>query len=203
MHLAPDFLPLLAGHSLEELEASENTVVGIRADYTMGYVNPAWFRFAQENAAPDLEHWENRSITQSFADPVVDAYLDLFRRVQDSGKPADHDYECSTAETYRGFRLRVLPLPARALLLLHHLRVERPHDRAVAAPEDLRYRDDQGVITQCAHCRRTRRSTNLSTWDWVPAYLDRSLRDVSHGLCPTCFRHYYPRAASTYDYLRR
>jgi len=29
----------------------------------------------------------------------------------------------------------------------------------------------------------------------VPAYLDLSRHDVSHGLCPLCFRHYYPDLA--------
>ncbi len=199
MHLAPDFAPVLTGRSVVELEASAHTVMGLRPDYSVGYRNSAWSRFAADNDAPELAKWNGRPITTVFAGAVVDYYTELFRRVQESGRPEDHDYECSSPTTFRSFRLRVVPLPERALLLLHHLRVERPHDVEASSPADFRYRDHRGVITQCCHCRRTRRATHSATWDWVPAYLDRSLPDVSHGLCPPCFRHYHPRAASSFD----
>lgn len=199
MFLAPDFGPSLAGYSLRELEAAAHTVVGLRPDYSVGYRNGAWSRFAADNDAVELAHWNGKPITVSFAPPIRRYYEALFVGVQESGQPVDHDYECSSAAVFRWFRLRILPLRDRALLLLHHLRVEEAHTRPAFAPDEARYRDPEGIVTQCCHCRRTRRATDRATWDWVPAYLDRRLPQVSHGLCPPCFRHYFPTAAASWD----
>lgn len=199
MFLAPDFVSILSGHALHELDAAEHTVIGLRANFTVGYRNHAWSSFARVNGAPELIDWNGTPITEVFHSEVRSFYVDLFETVQRTGSPADHDYECSSPDLFRIFRLRVLPLAERSLLLLHHLRVERAHDQPTYEPNASMYRGDGGYIVQCCHCRRTRRAAEPATWDWVPAYLDRTLPDVSHGLCPPCFRHYFPDAAAARD----
>lgn len=195
---APDFAPYLSGPHLVELEASEATVVGLRPDNSVGYTNSAWARFARENGAPELADWLGGSILNHIAPTLVDFYRRLFERVRSSGEPADHVYQCSSPTRYREFCLRILPLGEDHLLLIHHLAVERPHDGPGASPE-ASYADAQGIVTQCAHCRRTRRPLQPDTWDWVPAYVEEPLDDVSHGLCPPCVRHYYPDFADDRD----
>lgn len=191
--LAPDFAPYLSALLLDELEASAHTVIGLRLDLTIGYRNGAWSRFAADNGAPELEGWSGPSITALFAPPIRSFYEALFSEVQQTGEPKTHDYECSSPQSYRMFRLRVLPLSGGALLLQHHLTVEQPHTRTVRTPSEDIYRSDHGIITQCCHCRCTRRAMQPETWDWVPVYLDRTLEGISHGLCGLCFRHYYPQ----------
>ena len=198
----PDFLHLLGPQRVAELEADENTVIGLRADNTVGYRNSGWDRFATDNGAPELIEWNGTPILEMFHPEVREAYRDLFQRVRDRGEPEDHVYQCSSPEVYREFRLRVLPLPDEHLLLIHHLVVNRDHHWPVQEP-GTRYVDADGVVTQCCRCRRTRRANAPETWDWVPAYLDRTLDQVSHGLCPSCFRHYHPEAAARRDQRQR
>lgn len=197
--LADDFRHYLSNHSVTELEASAHTVVGLRPDNSIGYRNGAWTRFASSNGAPQLAEWNGTPITDVFADEIKDFYLRLFEEVRETQEPRDHDYECSSPVDFRIFRLRVLPLRERGLLLLHHLTVEHPHTRPAHPPADERYRSNAGIIAMCAHCRRVRRVSEPKTWDWVPAYLEPNQLGISHGLCELCFRHYYPELIAARD----
>lgn len=196
--LAPDFAPFLDPAWRAELDANAHTVVGLRPDNTIGYRNAAWDRFASDNGAPSLVSWNGTPIVEIFHPEIRDWYVSLFDKVRDSREPADHTYQCSSPAEYREFALRVLPLPARRLLLIHHLSVERAHHWQVHEPGSP-YLDAHGIVTQCCHCRRTRRADRHTTWDWVPAYLEPGRPELSHGLCPPCFRHYHPRAAKSRD----
>jgi hypothetical protein len=199
--LDPAFAALIGSHRLEELEANEHTVIGLRPDSTIAYRNRAWERFARDNGAPELTWWNGTPILEVFHPEVRGVYRALFERVRDSQAPEDHTYQCSSPSAYREFRLRVLPLEQRHLLLVHHLVVDRPHhwEAHAGGPQ---YIAADGFIHQCCHCRRTRRPHAPQTWDWVPQYLDRTLDNVSHGLCTDCFRHYHPMAAARRDASR-
>jgi hypothetical protein len=194
----PAFATLLGPERLAELEANAHTVIGLRPDDTVAYRNGGWTRFAMENGAPEFARWNGTPILEVFHPEVRDTYRALFERVRAQGAPEDHVYQCSSPESYREFRLRVLPLPKRHLLLIHHLVVDREHHWPAYEPGPT-YVGPHGVVTQCCHCRRTRRADAPDTWDWVPADLDRTLDEVSHGLCPPCFRHYHPEAAALRD----
>lgn len=198
MWLAPDFAPRLPEPRLAELDASASTVIGLRADLSVGFRNSAWDRFAVENGAEELRRWNGRPIVEVFTPALRAFYEALLRGVQATGVAIDHDYACPNPARQQVFRLRVLPLEHGALLLTHHLHVVHAHGPPAEADAAV-YRDAHGIVTQCAHCRHTRRADAPATWDWVPAYLDRMLPDVSHGLCPSCFRHYFPRAAAARD----
>jgi hypothetical protein len=105
------------------------------------------------------------------------------------------------------------------LLIVHSLRVERPHDRMPLPPLDHLYRDDHGFVQQCVHCRRVLRqggtqikttNNNISgshvndtnntntttaiataTWDWIPAWLHHPLERTTHGTCGPCSHFYF------------
>lgn len=42
------------------------------------------------------------------------------------------------------------------------------------------------LITQCAWCRRVRMT--VDRWTDEPIKLDESLKNITHGICPTCFK---------------
>ena len=48
------------------------------------------------------------------------------------------------------------------------------------------YIDSNGIVTVCAHCRRTQLTPSPEEWHLVAHFLKRGLFNVSHGLCPTC-----------------
>ena len=79
--------------------------------------------------------------------------------------------------------------------------VEHPHaeDRQLHPLVVARYAGLGGLMTQCCHCRLMRRADDHSTWDWVPSVLDEPPDTISHGLCPPCFRHYYPELVEAFD----
>jgi hypothetical protein len=57
---------------------------------------------------------------------------------------------------------------------------------------DSAYLSPGGMITMCAHCRRTRRQDGSNEWDWVSRFLRETGRKTSHGLCPRCTAYLYP-----------
>ncbi|MEI9812314.1 MAG: hypothetical protein WDO18_06420 [Acidobacteriota bacterium] len=67
---------------------------------------------------------------------------------------------------------------------------ESPHPDPVV-PEAELYRDNQGMVRLCAHCRRTK-DPEEERWDWVPAILATLPAYASHGLCPFCRAYHYP-----------
>jgi len=197
MHIAPDY-PAREWPDLAELEASDSTVIGLRPDLSIGLINSAWTRFATDNDADGLlatADWvdQRRPIIGAIAEPLRAYYVSLFKGALADGDVRLHDYECSTSQIYRAFRLRVMPRDG-ALLLIHHQLVGRPHDgRHEHEPLESRYRTDHGIIVQCCHCRTVRRA-GTQTWDWVPGFVDRMPDRVSHGLCAPCMEHYYGAA---------
>ena len=64
--------------------------------------------------------------------------------------------------------------------------LEQPSDK----PE--LYTDANGLIHQCAHCRRVRTVTRQVRWDWVPAWVAQRPADVGYTLCPACAKDVYP-----------
>lgn len=159
------------------------------------YCNPAWDRFALANQGEQAkgEQVLGTSLLEVVAEPLRRFLQHAFEAVATSGKPFEFDYECSSAESLRLFRMHIMPLkPEGGFLVVHSLRVEEPHDRPTESPNPKRYCTSEGLIVMCAHCRRTRRAQEPDKWDWVPAHLnDRSLQ-VSHGLCGICRAYLYP-----------
>ena len=185
------FEPLLSSLDRDDLARSPDVICGVLADgLTIGYANAAWFEFGRRNGATRVWGPGDR-LLDAISDPIQGFYAEKLGRVLADRQPWEHDYECSSAEVHREFRLRALVLGESAgLLLVHALRVERPHADPGHPLVASLYRSDAGLITQCAYCRRVRRVATQS-WDWVPPLVAQPADNLSHGLCEACSAYYF------------
>jgi hypothetical protein len=165
------------------------------------YCNPAWDRFASENAAPELvgETALGLDLLTVVADDLRPFYLRGFEQAQQSGDVWECLYECSSPQLFRKFHMRVHPiLPEGWALVTNTLVIERPHTRA--STESLQtYINSDAQIKMCCHCRGSRRADQPEQWDFVPALLDRSITNISHGLCPICLAYFFPKPVEDFE----
>ena len=123
-------------------------------------------------------------------------YANGYAQAKGQSRPWEHDYECSSPDSYRLFHMRALPLSNSYLLIENSLRVERHHgpERPAMPANTVLYLGDTGILTMCCHCRRTRRigTASVPVWDWVPAHLVNPPGPISHGLCRNCRAYFYP-----------
>lgn len=179
---------LLHAFDLQCFERDESVIFGLDSELRLIYCNPAWGRFAKENGAPALE--PGRVLGMALMGVVPAALREFYRRAYSgvliSGLTWQFTYECSSADVERRFHMAVHPSPGRdALVVVNSLVHEAPHKRA-AHEAGYAYRNLNGIIIMCAHCRRTKSAVNPERWDWVPQYVERMPKEVSHSLCPIC-----------------
>ena len=54
----------------------------------------------------------------------------------------------------------------------------------------------RGLLPICASCKKVRNDQGY--WNSIDTYIaDRSEAHITHGICPDCFSHYYPKIAET------
>lgn len=192
-----EFKRLLKGFKLTRLEDHHGSVYGLWPDFRLAYVNPAWFRFAEENGGePDIStRWSlGASFLDAFPSVVVSYYETSCRSCLETGERWEHRYECSSRHLYRQFHQIVYPLDGSGLLVVNSLVVEQPHDEAERPPQnpdESVYRDEDGLLNQCAHCRRVQNVRSEQRWDWVPEWVEKFPEKTSHSFCPTCLGYYY------------
>lgn len=177
------------------VQADPSVIFCLDSDLRITYCNPAWDRFALENGGEALCSPApiGRSVLDFISGPDRDYFATHYRRVLRGTEPWEHDYECSSPDTFRKFRLRALPMRTRAgLMVINSLCVEHPLDLVGHPPLEAVYRMDNGMIVMCSGCRRTRRVEPASVWDWVPGLVERMPLDISHGICERCKELYYP-----------
>jgi hypothetical protein len=198
------FQELLGERRVRQLARRRDSACGLWADFSIAYVNPAWYRFARENGGdPEVsKRWcEGAALLEAIDRPLRAFYEEHLRRVLDEGEAWEHDYECSSPQLHRRFRLSAEHLEAgEGLLLVHSCLAARPHDEAthrVLAPHGALYTDENGLMTQCIHCRRMKRCDFEEHWDWVPAWVAHVPEDASGGLCPACVQRWYPQLLET------
>jgi len=199
LNVRPELRLQAAGFQLANLEADDATIYMLGPDLRIVYCNRAWDVFASLNGGVGLtrEAVLGTCILDVIAEPLRQFYASGFARAQTTLRPWEHDYECSSPEQFRLFHMRVLPLASSYLLVENSLRVERPHgaERPAMPPSPASYVTEDGIITMCCHCRRTRRlnADSEHVWDWVPEFLSHPPGNVSHGLCRNCRAYFYPR----------
>jgi hypothetical protein len=184
----------LAPFELDSLERDPATICALGRDLRITYVNPSWRAFAQANG---LAWGTGRSTVGLPILEVVPGVLrsfheGLFARVRAEERPVEHSYECSSPTLFRHFRMRIFPCEAGGMIMAHSLVIEVPHSATPSPALERVYRDDNGIIVQCSHCRRFRRADGSAQWDWVPEYVARSPENCSHGICRMCAPYYYP-----------
>ncbi len=166
----------------------------LNSGYRIVYCNAAWDRFATENDAPELTHGAilGTDFRRALGDGLRPFYLHAIDQVARTGSAWEWVYECSSPDLFRKFQMRVQPLQGEGWLVTNARLVERPHADIVRYGLDA-YANEHGLITICSHCRRSRRIDRPTEWDFVPAHLDRTLTNISHGLCPLCLEYFYPK----------
>ena len=164
-------------------------------DLRFRYCNPAWDWFATENGAPGLtgESTVGTDLLPVLGDALRPFYLRAFEQARLSEKVWECVYECSSPDLFRKFRMRIHPLaPSGWFMVTNPLMVESPHASTITAGIE-RYVQVDGSIIMCSHCRCSRRASPPEHWDFVPAYLEPHLTNISHGLCPVCMEYFYPK----------
>jgi hypothetical protein len=187
--LDEDFAQHLVGLDRAGLDHSPATIYGLRPDWTIGYVNASWWRFASENGGGEKFAWGlGTPLLSVIPEPLHEFYRTRLTVVARDADVWEHDYLCSTPTEERWFRLRAVPLPGGAVLANHVQRSEARRDDP--EPFDAERFTREGVVTMCCHCRCTKDPSD-ARWYWVPELIAQPAPRTSHALCPTCFVYYY------------
>ena len=197
----PDFLPLLDGFQLSVLQRDPGTIYGLWPDLRLAYTNSGWSQFAAENGGEPAisQNWGlGADITRAIAEPLRPCFQECYGQCLREDRPWVHMYECSTPAVYRAFQMKVFPLRRSAgLLVINSLKVVAAMQRPCEAPLEQRYRDGNGLILQCAHCRRVRPLDGQ--WDWVADWVKRPPPKTSHGICEVCVAYYFTIRRGRFD----
>ena len=76
-------------------------------------MNPAWFAFSEANHGEPIiseRYPVGTTISAAMSAPFKDFYLNIYQDILQKGTVWEHDYECSTPETYRMFQEIAYPL---------------------------------------------------------------------------------------------
>lgn len=189
------FLELLHEFKVPALLKSRDVIYGLWPDLSLAFTNASWRRFAADNAGQPAisERWGlGRCISDAIPEPLKSFYETNYRDCLNTATPWEHTYECSSVDTLRLFHMTALPIGKRqAILVVNSLRIETPMDRDSAPPLEATYLNRQGMMVQCAHCRRVRHAEPATSWDWVREWVRKPLHNTSHTICEPCLGFYY------------
>ena len=183
----------------EDLRDLNNTIYIVDRNYRLVDYNRGYERFARGNDGDDiLTRWPMGSNILSFLPAVIRGSIQrMYDDVMDKGKIIEDVYDCHSPDVFRRFRMRIFPFLNRFAMHEHCLIATSP----LTGGEDLsmeevqsQYVDDNGIIHQCCHCRRTQSRIDINHWVWVTPLIARHndfSPNISHTLCPVCLQHYY------------
>jgi hypothetical protein len=156
--------------------------------------NPGWESFAAENGGHGLARAQicGRSILDFVPDVLRTFYLHKYWLAKRQAGGTYFDYDCSSPECIRLFRMTMAPHDG-LLLVSNHLKLaERCEVRPRLTFEQTRqYISSSGFVVMCANCRKSKCCETETQWDWLPEMLSHDRSKVSHGLCPRCKTHLY------------
>jgi hypothetical protein len=181
---------IAARFDMAALERDRSSTAAIAPDGTIEWANAAWFRFARENGGEHAAIHERDNYFAAIGGEAREAFEAATAECLAEGRPFEQIYECSSADVFRIFRLRMFPIDRRALLLVHDPLVALSHDRTPEPPDEAQYRDPNGLVAQCSNCRATRAIDG--SWHWVPGWVDSLPEPVTHVTCPRCRGFYWP-----------
>lgn len=199
----PRFASLLEQFAPADIDGSHDVVFGMWPDFRLAYFNQGWVAFAQANGAPPLltsPDYLGVSVLDICGEALRPMYETWFSAGLATGRDQLHrpqrQYECSSTIAYRNFAMTLYPLgDGQGLLAVNTLIHQGPHGEQKGpafAPDPTLYRDANGIVRQCSHCRKVQRAAAEDRWDWVPSWVDASPTRTSHGMCPLCFDFYFP-----------
>jgi len=204
--LKPRFSELLADYEHKSLLDADETIYGMWPDFRLAFVNVGWMSFAELNGGiPNITtDWSlGRRVTDAIAEPLRPFFETNYEKCLREKRPWEHVYECSSAKLYRKFHMMTFPLgESEGFLVINSLRHAEAHRRVELPPIEDLYRNAQGIVVQCCHCRRVRRVGSDQTWDWVPDWVSTQPSNTSHSLCEPCVGfHYSPQRSTTTGFV--
>lgn len=191
----PDFCPLLQRFASDEMKRLDHVIFGLWPDLTFALFNEGWFRFAEQNEGePRISReWVlGRSLLEAVPEVLLPFFRDGFTRALATGERWEHEYDCSSPETFRLYHQSVYPLGSEGLLVVNSLKVEGPLEGSMQGGNANDYLDPHAIVHQCARCRKVENVRAGNRWDWIPGWIASPPEKVSHGLCPVCLDYYYP-----------
>lgn len=197
-HVDSDFAPLLSEVDASTLEADGAVVVGLRPDFSIGFINLGWIELSTaEDRGEDFDReWGlGANYVDAIHGPAKEFYRQNLTAVFETGQPWVHEYECPSASVLWTTRLKARPVGDSEGLLLVHSTLDRRLLKVVGADwtEDYEqtYRSAEGFIAQCSHCSRLRVAGTEDEWNWVAAAIRTPPENISHGICDGCFERFY------------
>ncbi|HEY3769751.1 MAG TPA: hypothetical protein VGN44_13850 [Candidatus Angelobacter sp.] len=183
---------LPAGMPLAIFENNPNACYTLGADLEITYCNRAWDCFAAENNGHGLlaESVLHRPVLEFFTPVMRDYYAEIFIRARQTLEIQCQEYECSSPEIFRFFRMQIYPLK-NGFAVINSLHVKKAHAQPGLQPLDARYLQSNAFLRICSNCRRTCRNDESGQWDWVPEYLQPNRKNVTHGICAACLEYFY------------
>lgn len=192
------FQQQLEGFYFETLENDSSCIYGLTDDLRLSYMNPAWYRFTNQNSAePGLSqrYRVGTHIETVFSEPLKSFYINVYQHAIKTGQVWSHDYDCSSDLSYRIYHQTVYPLKNHSgLIVVNSMQIEYPpsisQHSAINMTSD-GYTDAYGLITGCTHCKRVRRVADSRQWDSVPQWKQTMPANMSHSLCAICYDYFY------------
>ncbi|NTV51680.1 MAG: hypothetical protein HGA76_01515 [Candidatus Firestonebacteria bacterium] len=194
MQIDPTFRAYVDHLDLNALTQSEDVVYVVDEQMNLKAYNPAWETFAlNNNGASVLEKYPlGKSITAAFPEKIRTHYVNGYSQALKTGDRFDQDYECSSPNQYRLFHQIAYPLPAgRGLVITNHLVVTGEINRMKYAFGP-KYRNADGFVVQCCHCRTVKNQADPERWDWVPSLVEHPDIKTLHSVCANCLDQYFP-----------
>ena len=127
-------------------------------------------------------------VDDALPEVLRELYVRAFDTTLRSGRVWEHEYDCSSPERARRFRMRVLPVDGVFLVVVNTRVIDQPHAPGPSA--ELAAYEREGIVRMCAHCRRVNYRADPLRWDWVPALLTGAQMNISHALCELCAVYY-------------
>lgn len=200
--ITPHFEEVLGSLRLDSLNNLKSTVYGLDSDFNISYLNPEWFSFADQNGDKKFVHDEwslGRNIFDCIPKVLEPFYRSLYNTILDEKNstvaPKQSEYECSSPTLYRHFAMHLYSMGKEGIIVVNSLLVDEPHAKQSSSEQhvfkDENYIDKNGILHQCANCRRIVNLTNQGQWDWIPKFISNIYPKTSHGICSICMKYYY------------
>lgn len=178
----------------DTLEKDPHSIYAIDENFNLIYFNEAYIQFAKENNGEPYiseKFTLGTNILIAITGDIKEMYAKALNEVLNSMRSVAISYECSSLEKYRLFNQKLYPLKnGKGVVILNSLQVEKEIEDDNNFLND-NYVQETGFINQCSNCRRTQSATDLNRWDWLPAYITKIPKNMSHTICPICFDYYW------------
>lgn len=169
-------------------------VYRITSDDVIEFVNDAWLRFAEENAAPTLSQqvigtslWKHVSGQQ-----VVTLSRELLTRVRQSGREVTIPFRCDSPALRRYMRMKFVPLGNSKVEFHSWIEREEPIREPIRLLDASAMRDPAKLLRMCAWCKKIHVA---GSWFEIEDAIGQlrlfdklTIPVISHGMCDGCFK---------------